>query len=205
MTVTSVKPGKKKGQHFIHLDDGRSLQVSESVLGQFYLYPGKALIEQEIQEIEAASDLQAVKAKAYQILDRRAMSRRELVKKLKEKDVAESAAESVADFMEEIGLIDDAQYAVMVVEHYSAKGYGRRRIEQELWRRGIEKERWEEALQALPESNDKLDDFIRAKLRGELPDQKEKKRIADALVRRGFNWEQISAGFARYKATIEEQ
>ncbi|MCL2841994.1 MAG: recombination regulator RecX [Oscillospiraceae bacterium] len=205
MRIASVQPGRKKGRHFVNLEDGRSLTVSEAVLAQFYLYPGKELEEGEIQEIQVASDLQAVKAKAYRLLDRRAMSRNELIRKLVEKEVEESDAEETADFMEEIGLINDEHYAVTVVECYGAKGYGRRRVEQELWRRGVEKDLWEQALQGLPEGDDKLDRFIQSKLQGEVPDPKEKKRVADGLIRRGFSWDEISAGFARYMESIEEE
>ena len=187
------------------LEDGRSLVVSETVLARFYLYPGKELEETEIQEIETASDLQAVKEKAYRLLDRRAMSRKELVRKLTEKEVAQSDAEETVDFMAEIGLINDAHYAVTVVEHYGAKGYGQRRVEQELWRRGIAKDLWEQALESLQSGDDKLDRFIHSKLQGSVPDPREKKRVADGLARRGFSWDEISAGFTRYMESIEEE
>ena len=147
----------------------------------------------------------ALKKRALALLGRRAMSRRELVDKLAEKGEDAEAAEIVADWLEEMRFLNDADYAAQVVEHYGAKGYGRRRVEQELWRRGVPKDLWDAALEALPEGTEELDRYLAQKLRGTLPDRKEEKRAADALLRRGYNWEQIAAGIERYKESLEEE
>ena len=50
-----------------------------------------------------------------------------------------------------------------------------------------------------------IDAFLRKKLRGaELSDPKVRKRLSDALARRGFRWEDISAGLRRLGAEPEE-
>ena len=36
-----------------------------------------------------------------------------------------------------------------------------------------------------------------------MPDPKERKRVSDALARRGFDWSDISAGLRRYGAEAE--
>ena len=47
--------------------------------------------------------------------------------------------------------------------------------------------------------------FLEKKLRGQQDDPKAVKRTTDALLRRGFRWEEIRAGLARYGAEIEEE
>ena len=50
-----------------------------------------------------------------------------------------------------------------------------------------------------------IDAFLQKKLRGaELSDPKVRRRAADALARRGYRWEDISAGLRRYGAEPEE-
>ena len=39
--------------------------------------------------------------------------------------------------MEELGFLNDAAYAAQVVRYYSAKGYGERKLRDELYRRGF--------------------------------------------------------------------
>ena len=139
-----------------------------------------------------------VRKRAVELLGRRAMSRQELVDKLVSKGEEREAAEETADWLVEVGLLNDADYAGMVVRHYGAKGYGRLRIEQELRRRGIEKDLWDGAFTEMPEAFDALDRFIASRFRGETPDRSEEKRVADALRRRGYSWDEISAGLRRY-------
>ena len=81
------------------------------------------------------------------MISSRPLSRKELSKKLKEKGAAEADAESACDWLEEIGALNDAEYAVMLVRHYGGMGYGATRVRQELHRRGVPKELWDEALE----------------------------------------------------------
>lgn len=65
------------------------------------------------------------------------MSVKELTDRLKEKGESPENAEDAAAWLQEMHLLDDAQYAAMCVRHYAAKGYGAGRIRNELYRRGI--------------------------------------------------------------------
>ena len=144
----------------------------------------------------------ALRKRALELLNRRAMSRRELMDKLVQKGEEKAQTEEAVDWLVEMGLLNDLDYAEQIVRHYAGKGYGRQRVEQELWRRGIEKNLWDEALQEMPEESDALDRFIESRLRGEAPDPKEEKRVADALARRGYSWDEIKEGLRRYKDAL---
>ena len=60
-----------------------------------------------------------------------------------------------------------------------------------LRRRGVPRELWDDALDQLPDSQETLQTLIRKKCRGSLSDPREAKRLRDALLRRGFSWEQV--------------
>jgi len=92
----------------------------------------------------------------------------------------------------------------MTVRHYAAKGYGERRIRDELYRRKIPKEYWDAALEEMPEQDDKIDRLLRSRLRSEDPDRAEIKKATDFLLRRGFGWDEIKSALARYNSYIEE-
>ena len=144
------------------------------------------------------------KEKALQLLDRRDYSRAELLRKLAEKDFDEAEATEAVDRLVELGFVDDARYAPIIVRHYAAKGYGAQRVRQELQRRGIPKELWDEAMEQMPQQDDTVDWLLRAKLKSETPDRAELKRASDFLLRKGYGWDEIKAAVARYNSEIED-
>ena len=144
------------------------------------------------------------KERALALLDRRDYSRAELLKKLLEKGVDEAEATEAVDRLEELGFVDDARYAPIVVRHYAAKGYGARRVQQELARRGIPKELWDEAMTQMPAQDDTIDRLLRTRLRAGETDRAAVKRASDFLLRKGYGWDEIKSALARYHADIEE-
>lgn len=206
MIIKSVKPHPKHAlQHVILLENGETLTVSEGALTQFYIYPGKDLSEETKEALLTANAEQEIRSRALRLLDSRAMSRRELVDKLVQKGEDRDQAQQVVAWLADMGQINEAEYAGSIVRHYAAKGYGRKRIEQELWRRGVEKDHWDTALHEMPDDTDEtIDRFIESKLRGTVPDRKEEKRVTDALMRRGYDWDEIRAAMRRYVDGLEE-
>lgn len=155
-------------------------------------------------EFDPAS-VEAAKKRALWLLDKRDYSRAELLRKLTEKGFHDETAASALDRLEELGFVDDSRYAPIVVRHYAAKGYGAKRVQQELQRRGIPKELWDAALGEMPEQDDTVDHLLRTKLRGaEKGDRAALKRATDALLRRGYGWDEISPAVERWRAEQEE-
>ena len=144
------------------------------------------------------------KERALALLDRRDYSRAELLKKLLEKGVEEDEAAQAVDRLEELGFVDDARYAPIVVRHYAAKGYGARRVQQELARRGIPRELWDAAMEQMPAQDDTIDRLLQSRLRGVEVDRAALKRASNFLLRKGYGWDEIKSALERYHANIEE-
>ena len=151
------------------------------------------------------ASVEAAKKRALWLLDKRDYSRHELIGKLTEKGYTDAAAEAAVDRLAELGFVDDARYAPIVVRHYAAKGYGARRVQAELQRRGIPKELWDAALEEMPAQDNTVDHLLRARLRGADPvDRAALKRATDALLRRGYSWDDITAAVERLREENEE-
>ena len=144
------------------------------------------------------------KERALAMLDRRDYSRAELLKKLVEKGEDETEAAAAVERLAELGFVDDARYAPIIVRHYAAKGYGPQRVRQELQRRGIPKELWDEAMEQMPEQDDTIDRLLRSRLKSESPDRAELKKAQDFLLRKGYGWDEIKAALGRYNSEIED-
>lgn len=192
------------------MENGELLRVTEREVVSFALYAGMELSPELLRELEQAAGESKVRAKALDLISHKPLSRRELTDKLTaklprgrdgtEKPPVATAeqAERVADWLTELGYLNDAEYARTVVRHYSAKGYGERRVRDELYRRGVPRELWEEALSESREAEEGIDAFLEKRFRGKSPDQKELKRASDALARRGYRWNEIREGLNRF-------
>ena len=205
MRIEELKPSKRvQGRWLAVLEDGSILRVGEGEVIDFALYAGKELTDEEAQELVAAARRSGLKEKALDLLTRRPMSRKELERKLQEWEAGEEETASICARMEELGFLNDGAYAVQVVRHYSAKGCGEHKLRDELYRRGVPRELWDEALSQATDPADAIDAFVRKKLAGKDPDRKELKKVSDALMRRGYGWEDISAALSRFGAQAED-
>ena len=129
--------------------------------------------------------------RALKILERRDVSRKMLLDKLTEKGISNTDAEEVADWLCGLGVVNDERFAGLVVRHYAAKGYG------ELYRRGIDRDLWDAALDELPETDGTVDRLLGAKLRGDVSPEG-LQRAQGYLLRRGYSWDDIRAATERY-------
>ena len=112
-------------------------------------------------------------------------------------------AQEVAQRMAQVGLVDDREYASTVVRHYSRKGYGPAKIRDELYRRGVPREFWDEAMEERDQGDDKLRALVEKKLRGAAPTREELKKVSAYLARRGFGWEEISRVLSQVEQEAE--
>ena len=194
----------KRGRVLVFLEDGACLKITEQELLDFGLRAGDDLDEETLAKLKEAAGVSNVKATAADLIGKRAMSRASLEKKLKEKGASEAEARDAAEWLEAIGAINDADYAALLARHYGEMGYGPQRVRDKLYEKGVPRELWEEALDQLPDNGEQIDRFLQSKLRGRTPEEKEKKRLTDALLRRGYSWSDVKAAWNRLGTAVEE-
>lgn len=199
MVIQELKPSKRvAGRWLAVLEDGSILRVGENEVISFALYAGKELTVEEAEELLASARRGGLKEKALSLLTRKPQSRKELERKLGEWGAAEEEAAAICDRMEELGYLNDASYAAQVVRHYAVKGFGEKKLRDELYRRGISRELWDEALAEAEDPAAAIDAFVAKKLAGASADRKELQKVSAALVRRGYNWSEISDALRRF-------
>ena len=205
MRIERLEASKhKRGRVLVFLADGACLKITEQELLDFGLRAGDELDETTLARLKEAAGVSNVKATAADLIGKRAMSRASLEKKLKEKGASEAEARYAAEWLEAIGAINDADYAALLVRHCAQLGYGPARIRDKLYEKGVPRELWEDALDTLPDQSEDVDRFLRSKLRGRTPEEKEKKRLTDALLRRGYSWSDVKAAWNRLGTAVEE-
>ena len=194
----------KKGRVLVFLEDGACLKITEQELLDFGLRSGDELSAAQLKKLKEAAGLSDTKATAADLIGKRAMSRASLERKLRDKGASEAEARYAGEWLEAIGALNDADYAALLVRHYGQMGYGPRYVQEKLREKGVPRELWEDALEALPEAAEQIDRFLAGKLQGRDPDQREKKRLTDALVRRGYGWGDVKEGWSRSGAELSE-
>lgn len=205
MTISKLTPSKRvEGRWLVFLEDGSILRVSEKEVIDFALYAGKELSEDECSGLQSSAHRSVLREKTLDLLARKPMSRKELEDKLAQWEAGEEEILTICDRMEDLGYLNDAAYAQRVVRHYSAKGFGEKKLRDELYRRGVPRQLWDEALAEVDDPADNIDAFVEKKLAGKNVDRKELKKVSDALARRGFSWNDISLALRRYEDRLEE-
>lgn len=205
MRVERIEASKhKKGRILVFLEDGACLKITEQELLDFGLRSGDELDEEALGRLKEAAGVSNTRAAAADLIGKRAMSRRDLERKLREKGASEAEARYAAEWLEAIGALNDAEYAAALVRHYSRLGYGPARVREKLYGKGVPRELWEDALEELPEESGQVDAFLQSKLRGRTPDEKEKRRLTNALLRRGFPWGEVKAAWRRLGEEMQE-
>ena len=202
MIVSSIRQ-TAPGRLTVTLEGGEEIKTTLGVVTDRRLFSGRELDEEAAASLRLDSARALAREKALNFVSQRQMSRKELRDKLRQKGFDEDTAESCIDWLLDHGLLDEESYAAAIVRHYAAKGYGSGRIRTELIRRGIPRELQDDALNAMPESDSKIDRFIASRLR-DPEDRDEVRKLTAALYRRGFSGEEIRSALRRFQADLEE-
>lgn len=218
MKLLKLEPSSRvEGRWLVWLDNGTLLRLGEADVVAFSLYAGMELGEEQLEALQQAQEKAKMKHKALTLLAARPMSQRELERKLsakpprkgepqegeEQRQQRRDMAQEVAQRMAQVGLVDDQEYAATVVRHYSRKGYGPAKIRDELYRRGVPRALWDQAMEERDQGDDKLRALVEKKLRGAAPTREELKKVSAYLARRGFGWEEISRVLSQVEQEAE--
>lgn len=119
-------------------------------------------------------------------------SRHQLEQKLASRDCAPDVAAAVLDRFTEVGLVDDAAYAAMLVRsQQQTRGLARRALSRELRRKGVDPETAQDALEQVEPGDEehRARALVDRKLRTMhgLPAPVQTRRLAGMLARKGYS------------------
>lgn len=196
MIIHALRPSGQEHVTLV-LEDGREIPTTLGLVTELRLFAGKQLEEAQLRLLQEKTASAFARERALSLLSFRPHSEKELRDKLLRKGTDPAAADAAIEWLRDHAYLDDAGYAVSVARHYASKGYGAKRITSELYRRGISRELWEEALCELPEPDQEIDRFLSKRLKDpENPD--EIRKLSAALSRRGYSWDEIRSALDRF-------
>ena len=141
-----------------------------------------------------ADDKELTRARnsAYRYLSIRPRSRLEVEKKLHDREFPPDIVRSVIDHLTRLGYLDDGKFSSQWVSNrIRLRGFGRRRIEQELRTKGISRELIKETLDGVFEGSSEIDTARREaekklKTLARFEPEVRRRRLAGHLERKGF-------------------
>lgn len=206
ITIEQIAPMVRQ-EHMVRivLSDETVIKTRDYVAADLGLYPGQELDGDALARLKAAAGKASAKERAVRIISAAGVSKQELEHRLTQKGEDPGDAREAVAWLSDLELLDDRKTAEQLVASAVRKGYGRSRIKQILYEKRIPREYWEEALARIPDMEDAVDKFLQQRFRGREPDQKERKRAIDALMRRGYGWQEIQRGLERYGVAMDAQ
>ena len=181
----------RAGRYLIRFDNGATMQLYRQTVEDHGLFPGKELDEEQLQTLRNDAGQMSAKMRAVRIVSASSVSKDDLRQRLIRKGETPRQAQEAVDWMSDLNLVDDRQTAEQIVSRCIARGYGLARAKQMLYEKKIPQSYWQEALEDYPDQEEKILEFLRARLSPD-SDEREKKRAVDALLRRGHRYSLIS-------------
>ena len=202
MKITKIEKfkGKTLGVYF---EEEEPVFVNSEIVAEFHLKEGMNIPESAVEQIVKANDTRRARERALYLLDARDYSYTELFKKL-EVNYDEDICYEVLNSLAELGVVDDRRYAQRLGEYLiEKKRFGRYRAAIEMKRRGLSKDLISETLDKYDEDSVvRLYELVKEKYEQYLTDQKGVNRVKNALVRKGFSYDDINAVI---KAVLSEE
>ncbi len=197
MKITEIRP-RRKGLSALFIDGEFAMALDTQTLLEQRIDVGKELDDEELHELITLSNERRAKEKALWLISYRSHSKKELRDKIRRTCDAE-AADKAVERMEELGLVNDEDFARRYAEQLLyGKRLSKRAAFYELRRKGIDQATAEEALAELDvDVHEQIRALIEKKYRN-INDEKIRRRAVAALQRLGYGWEDIKAVLEEY-------
>ena len=186
----TYKKGKQDKIH-ISVDGEYSFTVDEAYFLSLGIWNGKEVDSDELEEIKQTVSIRRAYNYAVSLLSRRDHSERELMTKLAQKGYTDGAEEAI-EKLKNGGYVSDERFARLYVrELQTLKRYGKRRIEQELQRKGVDRDTIREVLDETDFDESELVSLIERKYGRYLSDEKGIQKTINGLLRMGYSYGEI--------------
>lgn len=198
MLITAIEP-RRKGLSALFIDGEFAMNLDTQALLENRFDVGRDISDEDLKEMIELSNERRAKEKALWLISYRSHSKKELKDKIR-RTCDDSSAEKAVERMEELGLVNDEEYARQFARKLLLqKKMARRAAMLEMSRKGIDKETAEAALDEVDVDHRENIRYIIEKKYRDIGDEKIKRRAVAALQRLGYGWDDIRAVLNEYE------
>ena len=199
MIITDIKPARKK-LCSVYIDGEYAMKLDAQTLDENCIGVGTTLDDERLHEIIKESEYRRAKERALWLLSSHDHSSGALAEKLR-REASEETVEAVVARMEELGLINDEDYArrlahdLLYIKKMSARG-----ALYKLMEKGVDKELAQSVLEEFDvDPVEQIAELIERKYAEKLGDEKSLRRTVAALQRLGYSWGDIKSALERFE------
>lgn len=204
--ITDVQTQRKRAERrSIFVNGEFAFGISEEMYVKHALFNGRVLTRQFLEEVLGEEERYQARQVALRFVNRRMRSLQEIEKKLAEREFTSDIITDTVAFLREYNLVDDANFArAYVNDQLLRRPIGRRRLQMELQKKGVDRDQVGTILGALVDDAGELANAMAAAekklptLKGDDP-RKRERSLATFLTSRGFGWDVIKQVIAEMR------
>jgi len=190
MSVLTLQPGKNNKVHLL-LDGEYAMTADSDFVAFSGLHDNMILDDEALTDLQGKVNARRAFNKASDLLALRDHSEKELLQKLRQKGFADGAEEAM-EKLKSYGYLDDSRFALRFAQELQrVKHYGKKRIEQELYRKGVSRDVVSDTLAQLSFDEDALTALIERRYLRQLDTEKGVQKTVAALQRMGYSFGEI--------------
>jgi regulatory protein len=202
--ITGVR--ERRGRARVFVDGEFWAEIDADVAVERGLREGVVLSPEELDEARVAGERALAMARALSFLGYRARSEREVRDRLRRYGYGEETVGSVVLRLEELGYLDDEDFARLVARE-KARRYGPRRVSAQLRKSGVDADLAREAVEEEFAGRSEVEEARSAAARryNRGGSDAEARRVYGFLVRRGYSAEVCAAVAREYREAPGDQ
>jgi len=158
--ITALTEQKDKTRANVYLDGVFVCGLEIVTIMKNNLKIGTEITEEKLEQLKEESDTEKANKYALSLVNRKRYTKKELITKLKNKDISGKVIFNIIEKMEEYGYVDDASYVRAYVN--STKNKSKKELEMALLNKGIDKSIIYNVLEDM-----EIDDALEAKMLAE--------------------------------------
>ena len=196
--ITKIEAQKRKEDRVnIYVDEKFFMAIYKELVFTFNLKKGDNIDEEYLKKILKDEMFLKGKNKALNILSKASQSEKKIREKLNE-DFEEDTIDDVIDFLKKYNFINDGELASKIVNtNVNLNKYGKNKIKQNLYNKGIEKSAIDEAISEIDYNAEFENALYLAQKRYDrvknVDPKKAYAKIANHLAYKGFNYDIIKS------------
>lgn len=207
-TITKIEGQKNNKERVnIYIDEKFFTGLDLELVYSLNLKKGSIINEEELKELIAKDNLSKAKRKALRILNKAEQSEKTLRDKLSDYD--EDTIDKVIEYMKELKYLDDKGFAERIAHSNSSiSRFGKNKIKQNLYKKGIDKSDIEDVLSNLDDDNELENALYLARKKYKLIKNEDKRKIYQKLMQhltyKGFSYDISKKAISRVLDDIDE-
>ena len=207
MIITDIVQNKSNEKFSVFVDDEFAFSLAKSDIVFFKLDVGEEISEKKFKYIYDEVIMTKAKNRAAKFLGASKKPEKAVRDKLTESGFDEDVCEKVIDELKKYGYVDDYDYALSYInDRVRLNPRSAYAIRMELRQKGVKDSVITEALEEADiDETGGIKRLIEKKTGGDLDlDEKEKKRLIDFLLRRGYSYGKIKEAINHFYDDFEE-